>query len=215
MNGVKIVLMSAIYGGAIVATGYVAQAQFYGGGWVDNRASTVGESYSRGMADVIRSQGERNLNNSVAAGNFEAARSQYLDNRVKSVETYWARRDIYNQRMAEESYARQQSREAFFARTLLQPLSDSQFDPTTGQIQWPILCREKQFDDFRSTIDEAFAQLATSGLLSMSEFTAASNAIRDFRGVLQQNRDNYPQQTVATALRFLINLNRELESQVG
>ncbi len=215
MNGLKLMLMTAIYGGAIVATGYVAQAQFYGGGWVDNRASTVGESYSRGMADVIRAQGEQNLNNSVAAGNFEDARSKYLDNRIKSVETYWARREIYDRRMAEQAYARQQSREAFFSRTLLQPLSDSQFDATSGRIQWPILCREQEFDGFRTTIDEAFGQLATSGLLSMSEFTAASNAIRDFRGVLQQNRDNFPQDAVATALRFLIKLNRELESQVG
>ena len=56
---------------AIVALlGSWAAAQYYGGAYVNNKASTVGESYARGMGDVMRSQGMRNLANSEAAINM-------------------------------------------------------------------------------------------------------------------------------------------------
>jgi hypothetical protein len=179
------------------------------------RPATAAESYQRGFADVVRAGGERNVNNSIAAGNFQDAYSKQLDNRLKSVDTYWARREAYDQRQAERAYARAQEREAYFAQTLLKPMSDNEFDATSGRIQWPMLCREEAFDEYRSAIDEGFAKLASSGLLSMSEYTKTSEAIKQFRDRLQAEKDNFPTQAVSTALRFLIKLNRELDSQIG
>src|SRR5262245_16429695 len=43
-------------------------------------SSTLEEGVQRGFADVVRSQGMANLYNAQAAGQFESARSQYLDN---------------------------------------------------------------------------------------------------------------------------------------
>ena len=68
----------------------------------DNRASTPAESYARGMADMTRAAGQRNLLDSMAAGNFEEARSLELDNRLKATETYFEMRRINSEARAAE-----------------------------------------------------------------------------------------------------------------
>lgn len=197
---------------SLVAVAPIAGAQYWGNYY---HSSTAGESYARGLGDVVRAQGEANLNNSVAAGNYQDAYSKSLDNKLKQTETYWARRSIYDRKMAEESYERAQEREAYFAKTLLKPLGNEEFDATSGSISWPIVCREDKYVEYRSTVDKAFAKLASSGLLTLDEYNTASRTIRAWREAINADKDAYPTEALSQALRFLIKLNRELESQLG
>ena len=55
---------------------------------------TPASSYARGMADVIRSQGARNLLDAQAATEAEEARKKYLENRMQATETYFRMKSI-------------------------------------------------------------------------------------------------------------------------
>jgi hypothetical protein len=187
----------------------------YGYGYGNYGASTAAGSAASGMANVIQAQGQTNLNNSMAAINLEQARSQNIQNKNASVNAYWDRRSTYDQHMAEQNYAEAQKRDAYFAKTLLKPLDAQQFDATTGKIGWPILCREADFQDYRDVLDKTFGKLGGSGVVSIEEYTTASKTIKEFRAAITAKQDSYPKETVSEALRFLVALNRELESQFG
>src|SRR5690242_11792328 len=62
-----------------------------------NNASTAAEGLGRGIGDVVRSQGEYNLNTSQAAINLTQARSQEIDNRMQATQTYFAMRNLNTQ----------------------------------------------------------------------------------------------------------------------
>ena len=76
----------------VVMFGSWAAAQYYGGAFIDNRASTVGESYARGYADVVRSHGTAILANSEAAINMTQAVRRDMENRDKWTDTYFQMR---------------------------------------------------------------------------------------------------------------------------
>jgi hypothetical protein len=52
-----------------------------------DRPSTVNESWARGRADLMRAAGERDLNSSLAARNWEAARTANIDNWAYQIHT--------------------------------------------------------------------------------------------------------------------------------
>lgn len=66
---------------------YTYGRYLYGG-----HASTVGESYARGAADVIRARGQAALLKAEALRSFEEARSRDLDNDAKQLEIRQERR---------------------------------------------------------------------------------------------------------------------------
>src|SRR5262245_26341410 len=72
----------------------VASAQYWGG---DYHSSTLEEGMQRGHADVVRSYGMANLLNSQAAQNYEQARKDYLDNRLKATQTYFEMRRYHDE----------------------------------------------------------------------------------------------------------------------
>ena len=90
MRGISVLMVVAL----LVCTGLaVAQDYYYGGYPVVNRASTAGESYARGMADVTRSAGMYNLATSEAAINLTEAQSNYIKNRDQWTNTYCQMRE--------------------------------------------------------------------------------------------------------------------------
>ena len=84
--------------GVIYAGTSTAQAQWY----VNNKASTVGESHARGMSDIVRSAGEANLNNSAAAQNWAQARSMEMENRLQYTSSYFENRRMNREYTAAE-----------------------------------------------------------------------------------------------------------------
>jgi len=156
---------------------------------VVNRASTVGESYARGVADVVRSQGEYNLMTSQALINAATARRQDLENDLRSTQVFFERRAINRQQRFgdyPERAARNAERAARDAQTKMirygqagrpRRLTYRELNPLTGQITWPLFLRGSDYAQPRQTIDAIMhARAMQEGALSLEQFQALMDA---------------------------------------
>jgi len=180
-----------------------------------NSASTAGEGYQRGMASVINAQGSKNLSDSQAAINMTDARSNQIDNEVKSINAYWEKKDIYNQHLQQKNYKIQQRRERLLAKNRLQPLTTEEFDSTTGSITWPKVLTQPQYDQYRDALDDLFQKRAQQGYLSNTEYVAATQASQDWHNMMAAQSGQYPKGILDQMLRFLAKLNRELDDNLS
>ncbi|MDG2384226.1 MAG: hypothetical protein P8N76_21325 [Pirellulaceae bacterium] len=161
---------------------------YYGGGGgvyggYAPRSSTVGESYLRGSADLVRSAGERNLLDSQAAQGYAQARSMELDNRLKYADTYFARRRV-NQEYRDENRKPAPTEEQIFRMAkAAEPkrLAPSQVDPVTGKINWPPLLMTDQFAAEREIIDPLFTRMIKDGHLDYNDALKVRKACGDMR----------------------------------
>lgn len=170
-----------------VSDAYGQRWPYYGGtgvyGSYAPRSSTVGESYLRGSADLVRAAGENNLLNSEAAKGYAEARSMELDNRLKYAETYFARRRV-NQQYKEETRRPAPTQEQIFRMAQAgQParLSPSQVDPVSGKINWPPLLTTDQFSAERAAIDPLFEKLTKEGHLDYQDMLTVRQACENMR----------------------------------
>jgi hypothetical protein len=193
---------------ASIANQAVAQFNYYS-------SSTAGEGYQRGAAAVISAQGQRNLDNSQARINNQDAYSMALDNSVKSVNTYWEKKDIYAQRQAQKDYETAQRRDSFLARQRLEPLSTTQFDRTTGAINWPKVLLQPEYDQYRNVLDEMFKKRAVDGALTGDDYMAATAASKDWRALLNSQQKVYPHAILAQMMRFVLQVTNDLNDNLG
>ncbi len=166
----------------------------YGGGY-----SPV-EGAQRGMADIIRSQGQAAENISQAHINNQDAYSKYLDNQAKWTNTYWERR-----RRNQAEYAK--DRAAFDARLKKrleynrnrkpEVLPPSQFDTQTGDLQWPEALEAPIYSDYRKQIEDELQLQADTG--SRSNTKKIHDAARQMQAVLKDHiRDMTPNEYIAS-----------------
>lgn len=180
-----------------------------------NNASTVSESYQRGLSGVIDAQGQKNLSDSQAAINLTDARSNQIDNQVKSVNAYWEKKSVYQQHQQQEFYEIQQDRAKKLQRNALQPLTSQEFDRTTGKITWLKVLTQSQYDEYRNTLDELFRKRAVNGYLSSDDYLLAQSTNKAFRAALTAQRDDYPGPILSQITRFVLKLNREMNDNLG
>ena len=138
---------------------------------VYNNASTVGESWAKGMSDVISAQGNANLANSEAAINAESARTQNIKNAQLSTNTYFQmRKDNKAFREWERGPKPTMEDLARYAQ-MGRPkrLSPSEFDYVTGKITWPKLLQQSSFEEERANLDGLFVKRAQVGGISFEE----------------------------------------------
>lgn len=188
----------------------IAQAQV-----IYNSASTAGEGYQRGAASVISAQGERNLSNSQAAINLTDARSNQIDNQVKSVNAFWEKNEIYQQHVEEKLADITAKRNFYLSKHGLRSLSPDQFDRTTGQINWPKVFDQSQYDQYRNTLTELFQKRAYNGMLTGDEYMQATAASKDWRALLATQKSVYPAGVLSQMIRFILGLDRELNDSLG
>ena len=180
-----------------------------------NSASTAGEGYANGAANVIQAQGQRNLSNSQAAINLTDARSAQIDNQVKSVNAFWEKKDIYDARVQQELAATDKKRDFYLANHGLKTLTPEEFDRTTGTVFWPKVLDQKQYDEYRLTLDKLFKQRAYAGALTGDEYMQATAANKDWRDMLAKQKDVYPAPILSQMLRFILMVNREMNDNLG
>ena len=162
-----------------------------------NRSSTVGESYARGMADVVRSQGEFNLMTSQAHINAQEARRRQLENDLRQTEIFFERRAInrqqrfgdYPERAARnaERAARDRQRAMIRYGQEGRPtrLTSKELDPLTGAITWPLFLQGPEYAQPRQTIDAVMHTLALQdGVLNLEQFQAITSAINEMSSIL-------------------------------
>jgi len=168
----------------------LARAQYY----VNNQASTVGESRARGMSDVIRSQGEYNLATSAAAINLTQARSQDIVNRQAGCQAYFEMRKMNREYRAAEKEAIAHPPRAAEAMTRYaqqgkpRKVSPGELDPVTGRIAWPSLLKANEHEENREALDKLFAKRAYDGAISTDEKTQLRKAVMAMLDDLKKQR---------------------------
>ena len=181
----------------------------YGGNW-GYGGTTAAESYGRGMADVIRARGEAAESAARAAQEQELARTRYIENQSLWLEEYNRRKRIgTSQREAEYAEMREKVnryRSARDARTGEMPVA-TQLDPDTGEIQWPDVLRQKEYQANRERLDELFRiREETGGSTAVQE--EIREVVSQMRSRLHDHIRDYPANDYIAADKFLTALAR-------
>jgi hypothetical protein len=195
---------------------YAAGAYGYGA----NFASTAAEGNQRGMAEVIRAQGEATESQARAMVDYEEARGKYLDNQSKWNSVYRERRAIQAEKKAKEKEHQQvlrESRKRVDERRKSRPtprLSSSELDAESGNITWPAELAKDRYSKHRDEVDDLFALRAETGLTSELEERAAK-AVKAMRDKLRTHiKDMSPNEYIA-AKSFLTTLAGEVRVPVS
>jgi len=191
---------------AIAAAQYVPGGVPYGGygGYGYGHASTVEEGVQRGYADILRSQGMANLLNSQAAQGFEAARKDYIENRMRATQTYFemrrynteARRAERPSPLSMEGYVRLAHQQA------PAQLTTSQLDPLTGMINWPVPLRKNEYAELRKKVERLYRDWA-AGLADYSEIDKVG---QEFQEQLKTDLPKFAANDYLSAKNFLTSL---------
>jgi hypothetical protein len=206
----------------VVSAAALCLAQSYYGGYggspyVDNRATTVGQSYAYGLGDVIRSQGSYNLMTSKAAINATEAQRNEIQNREQSTSTYFQIRKEYRASIAEERgpppTAEDLVRYAQMGKP--KPLGPNQLDVVSGKIYWPRSLRTDQFTSSRGILDELFAKRARYGDISMEDLMKIRDETNKMISQINQEINNIPPMEYTTAKQFLVSLAYQVQLVAG
>ncbi len=201
--------LTAVIALSVASTAHALQSVNVG--WSNNRASTVAESRARGLSDVIRSQGQYEMDSAQARISRSEAESLELDNRMKATETYFARRN-YNREQRfgtpEEKYAKKmanQERYASYARRANpNKLTSKQLDPLTGKITWPKLLMPEEYQQDREQLDKLFALRARSdGKISGAVYEQIDDAADGLLKSLRKNSAELKANDYVAAKRFI------------
>ena len=190
----------------------------WGGGWGGwNGPATAAESYQRGFADVVRSAGQANLMNSMAAQNLEQARSMDFDNRVKWTESYYQMRQANRAYRASKRSPRLSEEEiARIARAgLPKRLTTSELDPLTGQINWPIVLRDEQYTPERKELDKLFDERAMASSISPQVYEGIQKYTAELLAALKKNINQYKANDWLSAKKFVDSLAYEIRFPAG
>ena len=193
----------------LFAAAQTASAQRYYDGYGSHygyHASTAAESYQRGFADVVRSAGQYNLDTAQAANIGQATVSKYLDNRAKGTDTY------FQMRQANRQYRKQLETPPLSSEQLYRiareqapkTLASSDLDPLTGDIAWPLVLQQDEYEDVRTKLEGLFALRATEG--SSSHVFEIQQTANEALAQLKANIRNYPAPEYLKAKKFLESL---------
>jgi hypothetical protein len=155
----------------------------------DYRASTVGESHARGMADMVRSGGQAALDSSEAAINLTQARSAQIDNQYQWTQTYFAMQEENRRARAAKRMPRPTEEQLIrFAHAgMPKPLTSEQLDPATGQIGWTRELRREPFAIDRDVLEPIFGRRAASnGVVSDDDYDKIQELVADMQRDLKQ-----------------------------
>ena len=180
-------------------------------GWSNNRASTAAESYARGLADVARARGQYEMDSAQARISRADARSLELDNRMKSTETYFARRNFNREQRfgtEEDKYEKKRANQERYASFVRQSnpgrLTNEQLDPLTGKIQWVPELMPAVYKEYRERLDALFQKRARQdGTVDKATYAAIKDATGDLLQALRDNNPNFRAEKYVAAKSFV------------
>jgi len=189
----------------------------YGGYPGSYHSSTAGESYAHGMADVVRSQGQTNLNNSAAAINYTVAQSNEIQNRAAWTSTYFQMRD--ENRRARDAERRPRATMEELVRYAQEgkpkPLSPSEFDAVTGSVRWPLALQVDGYAKDRAELEKILAGRASKGTLSPADYRKVRQLTTAMLGQLKEQIRETPSEQYTLAKRFLESLAYQATRPLG
>jgi hypothetical protein len=203
----------------LVCAGLAAAQDYYYGGYpVVNRASTAGESYARGLADVTRSAGMYNLATSEAAINATEAQKNYIENRDQWTNTYFQMREANRTYRQKERGPRPSMEDLVRYAQAGKParLSPSDLDSVSGGVSWPTLLQKAEFAEQRKQLEQLFTKRAQRGSVGPDQLTEirrlTTSMIDDLKERLQKGE--VTQMDYVAAKRFLESLSFEARTPV-
>jgi len=209
----RLAVWAASCAALLVLFGSPAVAQWGGMGF--NRggyASTAGQAAAYGMSEMMRAQGTQNLENSEAAKNWQDAKTQEIQNRMRWTETYFEMRKTNKDARAAEAGPPVTQEQAIRMAKMSAPprLVSTQLDPVTGHIQYPMVLQDGVFKPYREELDKLFANRAASGgSLQFEQYQEIQRTVSKFIDVLKENVSNYPAGEYGKARTFLDSLAHE------
>jgi len=171
----------------LLGEAYLAQAQLEVGNYIDNRASTPGQAAAYGMGEVIRAQGQYNVDTSQAAINMTQAQSKEIQNREAWTKTYFEMRKM-NKAYRDAEAGPRPSMEAmvrYAEEGRPNALSPAELT-TSGKIAWPGALQASRYGSQRQQVEQAFAERALKGVMPGDDYqklyTLTNNMIADLKG---------------------------------
>lgn len=201
-----------VAGAAILLSGSPAVAQWGMGFNRGGYASTAGQAAAYGMSEMMRAQGAQNLENSEAAKNWQDAKTEEIQNRMRWTETYFEMRKTNRDARAAEAGPPVTQEQAIRMAKMKAPprLPSTQLDPVTGHIEYPVVLRDSVFDPYRAELDKLFAHRAASGgSLQYEDFQEIQRTVSKFIDVLKENVGKYAAGDYGRARTFLDSLAHE------
>jgi hypothetical protein len=195
-----------------VVVGVPTSPGFYGNPYGFYGSSTAAEGFGRGLAEVIRSAGEYNLNSSAAAVNLSVARQQEIENHRRAVHTYFDLRDLNRQIfVAEQKRLRSSPEDAIRYSQVGKPrrLSPSELDSVTGEIRWPTLLTARNFSAQRIELEKAFSNRSYQGVLGAEALWRVTQLTDDMLVSIKSQVHYLPPSQYVEAKRFLQSLAYE------
>lgn len=133
-----------------------------GGGWGwggPGVGSTAAGSYLAGAAQLAQGAGQYNLLTAEAARQAEAARAEWLQNQMSSINDWWLARQANREYRKEEQAPALNNEQIYHmeAQRLPRRLRNDQFNTVTGAINWPDILKRPELAAERGQLDQLFA----------------------------------------------------------
>jgi hypothetical protein len=200
-------------GGAVVAPPPTSSSYSGWGGYGTPGGGTVAGSYLYGLGDVVRAQGEYNLNTSAAAINYTTARRQQIQNWQNYIDAYYYSRRVYQDQVAAQTAKDrkyiQEDWPRMHAAMKPQRLPPTALDPVTGKLQWPVVLRSQGFEKQCAELQQLFAKRAHYGALSYEDNQQVTRIANAMIAGLQDNIREYSANDYLAAKGFLQKLSYE------
>lgn len=193
----------------------------WGGGFGFNRggyASTAGQAAAYGMSEQMRAQGAQNLDNSEAAKNWQEAKTQEIQNRLRWTETYFEMRKTNREAQAAEAGPHVTHEQTIRMAKMGMPprLGSTQLDPVTGHIEYPMVLTAPQFTSYRNELDRLFADRASSGgSMQLEQFQQIQRTVSKFIDALKDNINDFSAGDYGRARTFLDSIANEARFPSG
>lgn len=202
---------------AVAFSATSSYGQGYYGGYVDNKAATVGESYARGVSDMVRSAGQANLLNSAAANGYAEARSKELDNRLQYTNTYFEMKRVNQAYQASQRGPRVTEQDAIRYAHMRAPsaLGQNDIDQTTGQLEWPTLLRDDEYTKGREEVQSLLELRAKQGYLKQENREKMYATIGSMQSQLKSKIRDYMPSSYMASKSFLEALMVTTKKLVG
>ena len=174
----KTAFSSASFLAGVLALAASASAQVYGipgagcamyGNY--HHASTVEQGYLDGIAAVTASRGQANYFNSLAAVNWQDARSRYITNNKNAVDGYFYVRQA-NQSARKPVRLNTEQLTAIARNAAPARLTPQDYDSTLGRLHWPAALLGDDFVLERDALERMFYGRSPGDAGASSEFYA-------------------------------------------
>jgi hypothetical protein len=198
---------------ALLFSASAARAQY----WLNGGPSTAAQSYAAGYADVIRAAGDAEVSDSVAAGNYAAARSQEIDNHKKAVETYFQLKEVNKRETAKIEGPPLTQEQLYLWNKSMAPKrpNTAMLDPVTGKIAWPIILRTNLYAAPCHTLDGLFSERASTGSLNGDQYAAVQDSYNTILSTLTANASKYSDMDIIAVKKLIDALLYEARFPAG